>query len=117
MRKTMMAPVCALFLWAGAGAAQPPPELQQAMTQARGITQALGDMMLGERIANPTQLRDMAEVTNLLTFALRDMAVHAEYGALTAAQQAQLSANLDKARLMIEQLAQQIRAERLQQQR
>ncbi|MGE0081330.1 MAG: hypothetical protein AB7U81_08535, partial [Thiohalomonadaceae bacterium] len=112
-RKTALA--CAVLLWAGAGAAQPPPELQQAMTQARIITQSLGDMLLGERLDEPTRMRDLAEVMNLLTFALRDMAVYAEYGTLTDAQRAQLSATLEKAQLMTQQLAQQIRAERLQQ--
>lgn len=114
MRKTVMAPACALFLWAGTGFAQPPLELQQAMTQARGITQDLGAMMLGEQLAEPARLRDMAEVMNLLTFSLRDMAVHAEYGTLTDAQREQLSTTLAKARLMVDQLEQRIMEEKLQ---
>jgi hypothetical protein len=115
MRTTLLASACALFLlWTGTGSAQPPPGLQQAMIQARGITQDLGEMLLSEHLTDPTRVRDMAEVTNLLTFALRDMAVMAEFGTLSDAQRAQLTTTLDTARLMLDQMQQSILEERLQ---
>lgn len=116
MRKSFVALIWTVFFWAGGAAAQLPPELQDSMAQARGIVQDLGGMMLGERLSEPTRLRDMAEVMSILTFALRDMAVHAEQGALTAAQSDRLAAELDKARLMVDQLEQRIFEEQLRRQ-
>ncbi|MCK9529582.1 MAG: hypothetical protein M0R77_03325 [Gammaproteobacteria bacterium] len=114
MGKILLASTCALVFIFGTAAAQPPLELQQSIAQARGITQDVGALLLGERLQDPVSVRDLAQVMNLLTFALRDMAVYAEYGAVTEAQRDQLSATLDQARLMVDEMEERILEQKLQ---
>lgn len=103
-----------LCLWVGApGLVQaqsvaPIISLDGTMTDLRAQTTELARLMVGQRLTEPTHLHDLANILTNLATIMNTVATHAEHAQITATQRQALQAEIDRTRLMLQQLNMQI---------